>query len=97
MSVGIVVDDTIHFVISYRRNRAQGLSQQQSIDASYSQVGRAIVITSVILCIGFSIPALFASLAMNTLLYSLMICCVAKAAIVDLWFLPALLIKIEKY
>lgn len=96
MTLGIVVDDTIHFVVSYRRLRKQdGLSPQDAVHESYSLVGRAIIITSLVLCIGYLIPVFTAELRMNVQMYSLTIVCIATAMIADLFFLPALLVKTD--
>ena len=96
MTLGVVVDDTIHFVVSYRRQRQLGLSPEQAVHESYSLVGRAIIITSLVLCLGFLVPVLAAELRMNVQMYSLTIVCIATAMIADLFFLPALLVKTDR-
>jgi len=97
MTLGVVVDDTIHFVVSYRRLRIDGgLSPQAAVHETYSLVGRAIIITSLVLCIGYMIPVFTAELRMNVQMYALSVVCIATAMIADLFFLPALLIKTDK-
>ena len=96
MTLGVVVDDTIHFVVSYRRQRQLGRSPEQAVHESYSLVGRAIIITSLVLCLGFLVPVLAAELRMNVQMYSLTIVCIATAMIADLFFLPALLVKTDR-
>lgn len=96
MSLGIVVDDTIHFIVSYRRHRAAGDSPMESVQQTYSLVGRAVLITSITLIVGMAIPALFAGMKINVVFYSLMVLCVFIALIADLLFLPALLLRIDK-
>ncbi|MFT5033300.1 MAG: putative RND superfamily exporter protein [Bacteroidia bacterium] len=97
IALGIVVDDTIHFVVSYRRVRREtSLSPEQAIEQTYSLVGRAIIITSIMLCVGFLIPVIFANLKMNELFYGLAFICVAGALLADLFFLPAMLVWIDK-
>ena len=97
MTLGIVVDDTIHFVVSYRRQRLQGQSPAIAVDNTYSLVGRAIIITSLVLCIGYLIPVFTAELRMNVQMYALSVVCIATAMIADLFFLPSLLVKTDKY
>jgi len=58
MTLGIVVDDTIHFLMKYRRLRASGVSPAAAIEAIFSTVGLAMVITSVSLAVGFFVLAL---------------------------------------
>lgn len=98
IALGIVVDDTIHFVVSYRRLRREtSLSAEEAIHQTYSLVGRAIIITSIMLCVGFLIPVFFAGLKMNELFYGLAFICVAGALLADLFFLPAMLLWIDKH
>lgn len=96
MTLGVVVDDTIHFVVSYRRLRMGGMSPHAAVHDTYSLVGRAIIITSLVLCIGYLIPVFTAELRMNVRMYALSVVCIATAMIADLFFLPALLIKTDK-
>ncbi len=58
MTLGIVVDDTIHFLMKYRRQRAAGASPAAAIEAVFSTVGVAMVITSVSLAAGFIVLSL---------------------------------------
>jgi len=59
MSLGIVVDDTVHFVSKYRRARHEhGLSPADGIRYAFRVVGMALVITSVVLFVGFGILTL---------------------------------------
>ncbi|WOF73498.1 MMPL family transporter [Parvibaculaceae bacterium PLY_AMNH_Bact1] len=58
MTLGIVVDDTIHFLMKYRRQRAGGASAAEAIEAVFSTVGVAMVITSVSLATGFIVLSL---------------------------------------
>lgn len=58
MTLGIVVDDTIHFLMKYRRQRAGGASPAAAIEAVFSTVGVAMVITSVSLAAGFIVLSL---------------------------------------
>lgn len=96
MTLGVVVDDTVHFVVSYRRLRQQGHDKHAAVHHSYGLVGRAIMITTLVLCIGFMIPVLFAELQVNIQMYALSIVCFATALIADLFFLPALLVKTDR-
>ncbi len=58
MTLGIVVDDTIHFLMKYRRQRAGGASPAEAIETVFSTVGVAMVITSVSLAAGFFVLSL---------------------------------------
>jgi uncharacterized protein len=54
ISLGIAVDDTIHFLARYRDER-QGATSEQAIQRSLSSSGRAIIMTSVLVVSGLSI------------------------------------------
>ena len=83
--------------MSYRRLRLEGgLSPSMAVHETYSLVGRAIIITSLVLCIGYLIPVFTAELRMNVQMYALSVVCIGTAMIADLFFLPALLIKTDK-
>ena len=58
MTLGIVVDDTIHFLMKYRRQRAAGASSADAIETVFSTVGVAMMITSVSLAAGFLVLSL---------------------------------------
>ena len=49
----IVVDDTIHMVLRYQRERADGLGVREALARCFSTVGEAILISSLCLSLGF--------------------------------------------
>jgi len=51
--LGVIVDDTVHFLICYRRAYGSGLSVHQAVQHTLEKVGRPIVATSLILVAGF--------------------------------------------
>ncbi len=56
MTIGIVVDDTVHFLAKYLRARRElRLSPEDGIRYAFSSVGKAMWVTSFILVAGFSI------------------------------------------
>lgn len=55
ITVGIGVDDTIHFLNSYRYNRKLGFNRQDTIRRTLEVSGKAIVFTSLALILGFSV------------------------------------------
>ena len=95
MSLGIVVDDTIHFLSKYMRaRREQQLSAEAAVRYAFSSVGVALAITSIVLIAGFLVLSqsafvLTADMGMVTSLT------IAIALIIDFLFLPPLLMKIE--
>jgi len=55
ITIGIGVDDTIHFLNTFRHNKAQGLSVDETIRRTLTVSGKAILFTSLALIFGFSI------------------------------------------
>ncbi|TXB67908.1 efflux RND transporter permease subunit [Phaeodactylibacter luteus] len=50
---GIAVDDTIHFLSKYKLAKGKGLSREEAMKITFTETGKAIVLTSVILFFGF--------------------------------------------
>ena len=96
MTLGIVVDDTVHFLSKYlRARREKQLSAEDAVRYAFSSVGVAIVVTSFVLVAGFMIMARshFALNADMGLLTSIVI---LLALFFDLCFLPPLLIVLAR-
>ncbi len=55
ITIGIAVDDTIHYIHRFREERAEGYEDLQSMHLAHQSVGRAMFYTSVTIIIGFSI------------------------------------------
>jgi uncharacterized protein len=53
ISFGIAVDDTLHFISRFRQELGKGKSIVYAVKRTFLSTGRAIVLTSVILCAGF--------------------------------------------
>ncbi len=95
MTLGIVVDDTVHFLSKYlRARREQGLSAEDAVRYAFSSVGRALIVTSIILVIGFSILSL-SSFDLNGSMGRMTAITIAFALIADLTALPALLMTVD--
>ena len=95
MTLGIVVDDTVHFLSKYlRARREQGLNAEDAVRYAFSSVGRALIVTSIILVIGFSILSL-SSFDLNGSMGRMTAMTIAFALIADMTVLPALLMTID--
>ena len=95
MTLGIVVDDTIHFMSKYlRARREQGLDAEDAIRAAFSSVGVALIMTSVVLIAGFAVLAL-SSFKMNAGMGLLTAITIGLALFADFLFLPPLLLKVK--
>lgn len=96
MTLGIVVDDSIHFLTKYlRARREQQLDPAGAVRYAFSTVGRALTVTSVILVIGFLILSTSA-FGMNADMGMMTAITISLALIVDFLFLPPLLMAIDR-
>lgn len=97
MTLGIVVDDTIHFLSKYlRARRERGLGAEDAVRYAFSTVGVALWVTSVALVAGFLVLAT-SSFKLNSGMGLLTAIVIAIALIVDFLLLPPLLIKWDKW
>ncbi len=55
IAIGIAVDDSIHFVSHFRRHRAAGDDVEHALRQTTVGVGQALLTTSVVLALGFSV------------------------------------------
>ena len=91
-TLGIVVDDTVHFLSKYlRARREDGATPLEAIETTFSTVGIAILSTTVILVLGFSILAL-SDFQLNQQTGLMTALTIVLALIFDLFFLPAILL-----
>jgi predicted RND superfamily exporter protein len=92
ITIGIVVDDTVHFLSKYlRARREKQMNREDAVRYAFSTVGSALWITSIVLIIGFSILA-FSHFQMNAGMGLLTAIILGLALIADFLFLPPLLI-----
>jgi predicted RND superfamily exporter protein len=90
-SLGIVVDDTVHFLAKYMRARREhGLDRPEAIRYAFTMVGRAVVSTTVILAFGFGVLAL-STFRVNEQMGLLTALTILIALPVDFLLLPSLL------
>lgn len=92
ISLGIIVDDTVHFLSKYVRARNErALSIEDSIRYAFNNVGIAIVVNTIILAAGFFVMTTSA-FKMNVDLGLMTMLAIGFALILDFLLLPALLL-----
>lgn len=95
MTMGIVVDDTVHFLSKYRHARVdKGKSSTEAVQYAFSSVGRALWVTTLVLVAGFLVLAQ-SSFKINADMGLLTAITIMIALIVDFLFLPPLLMKLD--
>ncbi len=88
--LGIAIDDTVHILYRFRKEHKTGKSIEDAIKATHYHIGRVVVLTSLVLFLGFSVM-LFAGL--KTVFYFGLLSLIAVIAIIygDLVILTLLL------
>ncbi len=96
MTIGIVVDDTVHFLSKYRRGRLElGYAPEDAVRYAFQTAGRALFTTTAVLVAGFLIIVLspFIPTAQVGLLTALI---VGFALAADFLLLPPLLLAVDR-
>ena len=96
MTVGIVVDDTVHFLSKYRRARREyGQDTEEAVHHAFDTAGRALFTTTVVLVAGFMI-FVFSPFVPTAQVGVLTAMIIGFAFIADLTLLPALLTVVDR-
>jgi predicted RND superfamily exporter protein len=95
IAFGIAVDDTIHYLGKFKNELLKGKSVIYSLKRSYLVTGKAMVLTTFILCAGF-VLLIFSSFV-GTMLMGIMLCMTLMVALIaDITILPVLLMLFYK-
>ena len=96
MTLGIVVDDTVHFLSKYvRAKRELGLKTEQAVEYAFRTVGVALVATSVVLVANFAVIGT-SHFYPNSSMGQLSAITIAMALIVDFFFFVPLLVALDR-
>ena len=96
MSLGIVVDDTVHFLSKYlRARREKDLDIEQAIRYAFRTVGVALTITTIVLVAGFLV-LVSSHLSPTWISGLLMAITLSYALLADFFFLPPLLMMLDR-
>jgi predicted RND superfamily exporter protein len=95
MAMGLVVDDTVHFLSKYlRTQRENRLDVEEAVRSVFASVGPALVVTTAVLVAGFLVmsSSLF---QMNSNLGQVTVITIVLALVADFLLLPALLLAVD--
>jgi hypothetical protein len=96
ITIGIAVDDTIHYVCRFRHELQIDGDHWAAVHRCHGTIGRAMYYTSVVIMLGFSILAL--SNFVPTIYFGLLTgCAMIVALLADLTLLPILLVVGRAY
>lgn len=94
ISIGLVVDDTVHLLTHYLEKRRENIEDRDAISSAIKTAGPALTITTFILALGCILL-----IGANTLYFQqaakLLVPIVVVALILDLLYLPALLKRLS--
>ena len=96
MTLGIIVDDTVHFMSKFLRARREyNYTPQKAVIYAFSTVGKAIVTTTIVLLAGFAVLSQ-SSFGLNNGMARISTIIIFAALLIDFVLLPALLILTSK-
>ncbi|MEH6536338.1 MAG: MMPL family transporter [Psychroserpens sp.] len=96
MTLGIIVDDTVHFMSKFlRAQRELGYNAKQAVIYAFETVGEALVTTTIVLLAGFIVLSTSA-FALNSYMARITVIIILSALIIDFILLPSLLVLISK-
>ena len=96
MTLGIVVDDTVHFLSKYlHARREKNADPAEAVHYAFGNVGSALWITTFVLVAGFTVLAQ-SSFKLNADMGLLTAITIFVALVVDFFFLPPLLMLLDK-
>ena len=95
MTLGIVVDDSVHFLSKYlRARREKGLDAPLAVRYAFDTVGLALVATSMILILGFTV-LMFSAFVLNSQMAVMTAVTIFFAIVADFLLLPPLLMALD--
>ena len=95
LTIGIVVDDTIHFLSKYlRARREENMDPTHAVRYAFNTVGTAMWVTTIALVAGFSVLTA-SGYNINAQMGLLSAITISLALLLDFFFLPALLMKLD--
>lgn len=97
LTLGIIVDDTTHFLVKYIEARRENrLPPDEAIRYTFERVGGALVSTSLVLSAGFLV-LVTSDFSVNSTSGLLVTITIAVAIILDMVFLPTVLLKVDRW
>ena len=97
LTIGIVVDDTVHFISKYLRARRElNMEPDNAIRYAFNTVGKALWVTTLALVAGFMVLSI-SGYKMNAHMGLMSALTITIALAFDFLLLPVLILKAEKY
>ena len=94
VAVGLAVDDTIHYLVSYNHEFKKDLNKERALENTVRHMGKPIIFTTLTISLGFSV-LLFSSFKPTAIFGFLMVITMVSALVADLILLPSLMLHVE--
>jgi predicted RND superfamily exporter protein len=95
-SLGLIVDDTVHLLTKYARFKRKGnLNTHEAIIETFTHVGKALWVTSLVLAAGFLVLSL-SSFRLNQEMGVMTAITLVVALVLDFLLLPAILMAFHR-
>ncbi len=94
IAIGLAVDDTIHYLVTYRREVRKDLNKNRALHDTVMRVGKPIVFTTLAISLGFSI-LMFSHFKPTAIFGLMMVVTMFAALVADLILLPSLMFHVE--
>ncbi len=94
IAIGLAVDDTIHYLVTYRREVRKDLNKNRALHDTVMHVGKPIIFTTLAISLGFSI-LMFSHFKPTAIFGLMMVVTMFSALVADLILLPSLMFHVE--
>ncbi len=94
IAIGLAVDDTIHYLVTYSHEIKKDLNRNRALHATVRHVGKPIIFTTLAISLGFSI-LVFSHFRPTAIFGLMMVINMFAALIGDLLILPSLMLHVE--
>ena len=94
VAIGLAVDDTIHYLVSYNHEFKKDLNKENALKKTIRHMGKPIIFTTVTISLGFSV-LMFSSFKPTAVFGLMMVITMVSALVADLLLLPALMLHVE--
>ncbi len=95
ISIGMVVDDTVHLLTHYLEHREQGMTITNSVNGALDTTGPALIVTTAVLALGTTILITASTLYFQQAA-KLLVPIVVLALLLDLLYLPTILKRFDR-
>jgi len=95
ITLGIVVDNTVHFISKYRYSLARNGNVEAAVHYAFNNVGSALIVTAAVLTIGFGVLT-YSTFNLNAYMGGLTAITIVIALVFDFMMLPSLLLLVDK-